>query len=163
MDVLIPNNTDFFTENEISNYVTQQFFRCVRPFLSWMKKGETYWFEYHNNGEYEISSDNNLGQKFEMTTHQLLSNFYPVECETDICAAMDYAYRLGELGFDHWYIEEISAEILKQMNNSLDFFKDAVDKVYKMDYSAMTSYISVDKLEEIISKQVKKEISLENK
>ena len=44
MDVLIPNNRDFLTKNEISNYVTQQFFRCVRPFLSWMKKGETYWF-----------------------------------------------------------------------------------------------------------------------
>lgn len=53
--------------------------------------------------------------------------------------------------------------ILKQINNSLDFFKDAVEKAYKMDYSTMTSYISVDKLEEIISKQVKKEISLENK
>lgn len=42
-----------------------------------------------------------------MTTHQLLGNFYPVECETDICAAMDYAYWLGELGFHHGYIEEI--------------------------------------------------------
>ena len=83
-----------------------------------MKKGETYWFEYHNDGEYEVRSDNNLGQKFEMTTHQLLGNFYPVECETDICDAMDYAYRLGELGFHHGYIEDISAEILKQMNNS---------------------------------------------
>lgn len=46
--------------------------------------------------------------------------------------------------------------ILKQMNNSLDLFKDAVEKAYKMDYSTMTSYINVDKLEEIISKQVKK-------
>lgn len=100
-------------ENKISNYVSQQFFRCVRPFLSWMKKGETYWFEYHNDGEYEVRSDNNLGQKFEMTTHQLLGNFYPVECETDICAAMDYAYWLGELGFHHGYIEEISMEIMK--------------------------------------------------
>ena len=61
-----------------------------------MKKGETYWFEYHNDGEYEVRSDNNLGQKFEMTTHQLLGNFYPVECETDICDAMDYAYWLGD-------------------------------------------------------------------
>jgi hypothetical protein len=128
-----------------------------------MKKGETYWFEYHNNGEYEVRSDNNLGQKFEMTTHQLLGNFYPIKCETDICAAMDYAHWLGELGFHHGYIEDISGEILEQMNNSLDLFKDAVEKAYKMDYSTMTSYISVDKLEEIISKQVKKEISLENK
>lgn len=46
--------------------------------------------------------------------------------------------------------------ILEQMNNFLDLFKDAVEKAYKMDYSTMTSYISVDKLEEIISKQVKK-------
>ena len=100
MDNLIPNSGAFFTENnyenEISNYVSQQFFRCVRPFLSWMKKGETYWFEYHNDGEYEVRSDNNLGQKFEMTTHQLLGNFYSVECETDICDAMDYAYWLGD-------------------------------------------------------------------
>ena len=76
-------------------------------FLDGWKKSETYWFEYHNDGEYEVRSDNNLGQKFEMTTHQLLGNFYPVECETDICAAMDYAYWLGELGFHHGYIEEI--------------------------------------------------------
>ena len=38
MDNLIPNSGAFFTENnyenEISNYVSQQFFRCVRPFLS---------------------------------------------------------------------------------------------------------------------------------
>ena len=27
--------------------------------------------------------------------------------------AMVYAYRLGELGFHHWYIEEISMEIMK--------------------------------------------------
>ena len=53
--------------------------------------------------------------------------------------------------------------ILEQMNNFLDLFKDAVEKIYKMDYSTMTSYITVDKLEEIISKHVKKEISLENK
>lgn len=46
--------------------------------------------------------------------------------------------------------------ILEQMNNSLDLFKDAVEKAYKMDYSTMTSYINVDKMEEIISKQVKK-------
>lgn len=46
--------------------------------------------------------------------------------------------------------------ILKQMNNLLDLFKDAVDKAYKMDYSTMTSYINVDKMEEIISKQIKK-------
>ena len=46
--------------------------------------------------------------------------------------------------------------ILKKMNNSLDLFKDAVEKAYKVNYSTMTSYINVDKLEEIISKQVKK-------
>ena len=40
MRALILNSRDFFTKNEISNYVTQQFFRCVSPFLSWMKKGE---------------------------------------------------------------------------------------------------------------------------
>lgn len=113
MNTLIPDSRNFFTENELSNYVSQRFFRCVRPFLSWMKKGETYWFEYHNNGEYEVRSDNNLGQKFEMTMHQLLGNFYPVECETDICAAMDYAHWLGELGFHHDYIEEISMEIME--------------------------------------------------
>ena len=106
MDTLIPDSRNFFTENELSNYLTQRFFRCVRPFLSWLKKGETYWFEYHNDGEYEVRSDNNLGQKFEMTMHQLLGNFYPVKCETDICAAMNYAHWLGELGFHHGYIED---------------------------------------------------------
>ena len=113
MNALIPDSRKFFTENGISNYVAPQFFRCVTPFLSWMKKGETYWFEYHNDGEYEVRSDNNLGQKFEMTTHQLLGNFYPIECETNICVAMNYAHWLGELGFHHGYIEEISMEIMK--------------------------------------------------
>ena len=40
MDTLIPDSRDFLTENEISNYVTQRFFRCVSPFLSWLKKGQ---------------------------------------------------------------------------------------------------------------------------
>ena len=45
-------------------------------------------------------------KKSNLTTHQLLGNFYPVECEMDICAAMDYAHWLGELGFHHGYIEK---------------------------------------------------------
>ena len=106
-------NTENNEENKRPNKNKQQYFRCASPFKKKKKKGETYWFEYHNDGEYEVRSDNNLGQKFEMTTHQLLGNFYPVECETDICAAMDYAYWLGELGFHHGYIEEISMEIMK--------------------------------------------------
>ena len=34
-------------------------------------------------------------------------------CGCPKCAAMDYAYWLGELGFHHGYIEEISMEIMK--------------------------------------------------
>ena len=36
-----------------------------------------------------------------------------IYCETDICDAMDYAHWIGELGFHHGYIEEISTEIMK--------------------------------------------------
>lgn len=104
---------EFLNEKQVSDYLSQQFFRCVSPFLSWLKKGETYWFEYHSKNEYEVRSDNNLGKRFEMTTHQLLGCFYPVECETDIFAAMVYAHWLGELGFHHKYIEDIATELNK--------------------------------------------------
>ena len=42
-----------------------------------------------------------------------LANSHLKGCGCPKCAAMDYAYWLGELGFHHGYIEEISMEIMK--------------------------------------------------
>ena len=59
MDTLIPDSRDFLTQNEISNFCFQRFFRCVRPFLSWLKKGETYWFEYKDNNKHRSPQQRN--------------------------------------------------------------------------------------------------------
>ena len=95
---MIPtNDLLLLSEKVISEFVSGKFFRCIKPFLPWLKKGETYWFEYHNNGNFEIRSDNELGKKFEMTTYQLLTCFVPIECETNMNYTMGYFYKLGQL------------------------------------------------------------------
>lgn len=77
--MVVPENRRLQLNNEISNYVYGKFFRCIKPFLSWMKIGETYWFEYKDNNTYEVRSDNNLGKTFKMEIHQLLTCFLPCE------------------------------------------------------------------------------------
>lgn len=95
-----------YIEN-ISEFVSGKFFRCINPFLSWMRKGECYWFEYIGDYEFEIRSDNALGTKFEMTDYQLIVNFVPVEVEEDFTKAVKYFYKLGELDIHHSYIDTI--------------------------------------------------------
>lgn len=56
-----------------------------------------------------------------------------------------------------------NAKTERELEKIFDYIREHIDEFYAMDYSTMASYINVDKLEEIISKQVKKEISLENK
>ena len=94
---MIPTSDFLLNEKAISEFVSGRFFRCIKPFLSWLKKGETYWFEYHNDGNFEIRSDNELGKKFSMTTYQLLTCFVPIECETNMNYTMGYFYKLGQL------------------------------------------------------------------
>ncbi len=104
---MIPSSENYLSEQKISEFVDGKFFRCVGKFLSWLRLGETYWFEYIGNDYYIVRSDNNLGKKFEMIQHQLLTNFFPVNCETDKLYAMKYCHRLGELGIHHGYIDDI--------------------------------------------------------
>lgn len=104
---VVPENRRLLLDSEISDYVSGHFFRCVKTFLSWLKKGETYWFEYKGNGKYEVRSDNNLGNSFEMTVHQLLTCFIPCECEKNVYTSMQYFHWLGELGIHHGYVDEM--------------------------------------------------------
>lgn len=121
----IPETRRLMTSEEISLYVSGRFFRCISPFYSWLKKGESYWFEYHGDNTYEVRSDNNLGKQFTMETYQLLNCFYPVECETDICLAIKYCHWLGELGICNideivsWYEEKDKERALDNTIKSL--------------------------------------------
>lgn len=95
----IPSQKSFFTEKELNEYLYQRFFRCVASHLSkTLKVGETYWFEHCADGSYCIRSDNGFGTHFEMTEYQLLNYFMPIECETDIIAAIKHGYFLAEKG-----------------------------------------------------------------
>lgn len=104
--MIVPENRKLQLDMEISNYVYGKFFRCIKPFLSWLKKGESYWLEYHGKNKYEVRSDNNLGTNFEMEVHQLLTCFVPCDCEHDDLLAIKYFHWLGELGIHHSYIDD---------------------------------------------------------
>jgi hypothetical protein len=117
----IPTNRRIMNDEEISTFVYGRFFRCIVPFLSWLKVGESYWLEYHGNDNYEVRSDNALGQKFSMTTFQLLTCFFPVECEKDIYSAFKYFHWLGENEIHHGRIDDIvefyrkNSELLEEL------------------------------------------------
>ena len=104
---MIPTRDFLLNEKAISEFVSGRFFRCIKPFLSWLKKRESYWFEYHNDGNFEIRSDNELGKKFEMTAYQLLTCFVPIECETNMNYTMRYFHKLGQLGVHESIIHDI--------------------------------------------------------
>ncbi len=95
---IVPENRRLLTDKEIDEYVYGKFFRCIKPFLSWMKKGETLWLEYTGNNEYNVRSDNHLGKNFRMTVKQLLVCFHPYEIEENLHEALRYFHWLGELG-----------------------------------------------------------------
>ena len=102
-----PTSLEILSDEGISVFLYGRFFRCVKPFLSWLKKGETYWFEYQGNGNYEVRSDNALGKKFTMTDFQLITCFFPTDCEKDIYSAFNYFHWLGEEGIHHGRTDDI--------------------------------------------------------
>lgn len=95
---IVPENRRLLTEKEIHEYVFGKYLRCVKPFLSWLKQGETYWLEYKGNNEYNVRSDNNLNTNFSMTVKQLLDCFHPCEVEENLHESLRYFHWLGELG-----------------------------------------------------------------
>ena len=99
--MIVPENRRLQLENEISEWVYGKFFRCIKPFLSWMRKGESYWLEYKGNNVYEVRSDN-----FEMEVLQLLTCFLPCECENKEFELIRYFHWLGELGIHHGDIDD---------------------------------------------------------
>lgn len=106
MNSMVPSNRRLLSEKEISDYVSGRFFRCFKPFLSWMKKGESYWFEYQDNGIYCVRSDNNLGKSFNMEVYQLLTCFIPCKCEEDNAELIRYFHWLGELGIHRGNVDD---------------------------------------------------------
>jgi len=101
------SNIFFSTDKKISDYLHGKFFRCVGRFLPWLKIGETYWFEYHGNGEYEVRSDNNLGKRFNMSQLQLITKFVPTEVEDDISFALTYGFWLSDRGVHHTNLDNM--------------------------------------------------------
>lgn len=103
-----PIEEQFFTSSkEISDFLHNRFFRCVGSFLSWLKPGETYWFEYHGDGEYEVRSDNNKGQKFNMSQKQLLTYFVPTYVENNVANALVYGYWLKSAGLSYLQLDDM--------------------------------------------------------
>lgn len=95
---IVPESRRLLTEKEIHDYVYGKYLRCVKPFLSWMKKGETFWLEYIGNNEYNVRSDNHLNTKISgMEVKQLLDCFIPCDIEENLHEALRYFHWLGEL------------------------------------------------------------------
>ena len=63
-------------ENEKREFVGYGFLKCKGDFLSF-KEGETYWLEYVGKDNYNVRSDNLLGQTFHITPQQLYTVFRP--------------------------------------------------------------------------------------
>ena len=79
---MIPETRNLSNKVKVFEYVDGNFFRCISPFLSWLKKGEIYQLEYNTGtGTYEAKNIGMPGKEFSMTTHQLLTCFLPCECE----------------------------------------------------------------------------------
>lgn len=63
-------------ENEKRKFVGYGFLKCKGDFLSF-KEGETYWLEYVGNDNYNVRSDNLLGQTFHIKPVELYTVFRP--------------------------------------------------------------------------------------
>lgn len=107
------------SEYEVPHFIDGKFFRCIGKFLSWLKEGETYWFEYLGNEKFGVRSDNEKGRVFEMTIHQLLTCFYPVECETNLKAALMYFHWLGERDIHSGRVLDIAIYISEKLKLEL--------------------------------------------
>lgn len=95
------------TDDDIREFVTGKFLRCIYPVCHWQKVGETYWFEYSGNCTYNVRSDNALGKQFSMTVHQLVTGFVPVDVESDPYMMLMYFYFLGQARMNDIYIRKI--------------------------------------------------------
>lgn len=64
------------SENEKRKFVGYGFLKCKGDFLSF-KEGETYWLEYIGKDNYNVRSDNLLGQTFHIKPVELYTVFRP--------------------------------------------------------------------------------------
>lgn len=115
----------FKDSKEISDYVSGSFFECVRPFLSWLKKGEHYWLEYLGNNLYTVRSDNNLGKNFEMTEYQLVNCFKKVvndksldiEKLLEIEPIRERKFDIGDKILQKYKVNPIGGEVIDIINH----------------------------------------------
>ena len=84
----------------LKKYLEGKLFTCVFPFLTWLKVGEKYSFEYKGRGKYEVTSDNANGKTIEMGQTQFLKSFAPDFVEKNTADAILYGFWLAEAGFD---------------------------------------------------------------
>lgn len=131
---IVPENRRLLTDKEIGEYVYGKYFRCIKPFLSWMKKGETFWLEYTGNNEYNVRSDNHLHTKFRMEVKQLLDCFIPCKIEENLHESLQYFHWLGELGIND--IDSINYIVSRNQiyKAHLDMIYKALDRLYQARY-----------------------------
>ena len=122
-------------ENEKREFVGYGFLKCKGDFLSF-KEGETYWLEYMGRDNYNVRSDNLLGQTFHITPQQLYTVFRP----TTWLEKQGTSYTKKEV--DDAYLKGVcdaKQELEKQVDtNVFDVpkipIKDAVEVTSRMQY-----------------------------
>lgn len=107
------------SNDEISEFVYGKFFICINKFLSWLKEGEHYWFEYiYEDDSYEVRSDNNLGKRFKMEPFQLLTCFVPCFVEEDPILGFKHFYHLYKRGISKERIDDIIQSFITIKRNN---------------------------------------------
>lgn len=141
------DNTDleFFenSENEKREFVGYGFLKCKGDFLSF-KEGENYWLEYVGKDNYNVRSDNLLGQTFHITPQQLYTVFRPTtwlekQGQTFTKKDVDDAYlkgvfdtKQGKHDARYKYFEEIiAADDIYQMSMNDAMVNEAKEKAAK--------------------------------
>lgn len=91
-------------ENEKRKFVGYGFLKCKGDFLSF-KEGETYWLEYVGKDNYNVRSDNLLGQTFHIKPVELYTVFRP----TTWLEKQDEKKPI--FNADDWYVSEVDGKI----------------------------------------------------
>lgn len=136
---------EFFenSENEKREFVGYGFLKCKGDFLSF-KEGENYWLEYVGKDNYNVRSDNLLGQTFHITPQQLYTVFRPTtwlekQGQTFTKKDVDDAYlkgvfdtKQGKHDARYKYFEEIiAADDIYQMSMNDAMVNEAKEKAAK--------------------------------
>ena len=105
------------SENEKRKFVGYGFLKCKGDFLSF-KEGETYWLEYVGKDNYNVRSDNLLGQTFHIKPVELYTVFRPTT----------WLEKQGEKNINHTEIKEKEKYKFEKTRN---FYNRILDMVHK--------------------------------